>query len=191
MKRTGHETTGKRDVPHEPNRAVQRPAASLAKTCLLFGLFMGIFHLTLWFAMPAGIDPLRESTIRIVSGLLKSIHIENSVDAAYIMLKNKTWIITPECTAINVFILFVSFVLSYASSVRAKLVALAVGMPFIFAANITRLVLLGWVTEHAPHYARFTHDYAWQALFLILVVVMWLVWIEQVVKREENPSLPG
>lgn len=172
-------------MPHEPG-----PTASLVKTCLLFGLFMGIFHFTLWFVMPADIDPLRESTIRIVSGLLKGIHVENSVDAAYIMLKNKTWIITPECTAINVFILFVSFVLSYASSVRAKLVALVIGMPFIFAANITRLVLLGWVTEHAPQYARFTHDYAWQALFLILVVAMWLAWIELVVKREENPVVP-
>ncbi|KAB0670509.1 hypothetical protein F6V30_10230 [Oryzomonas sagensis] len=190
MKSAEYETTGKRDMPHEPRGAVQRPAASLVKTCLLFGLFMGIFHLTLWFAMPADTDPLRESTIRIVSGLLKRINVENSVDATYIMLKNKTWIITPECTAINVFILFVSFVLSYTSSARAKLVALAVGMPFIFAANIARLVFLGWVTEHAPHYARFTHDYAWQALFLILVVAMWLAWIELVVNREENPVLP-
>jgi exosortase/archaeosortase family protein len=81
-------------------------------------------------------------------------------------------------------------VLAYTSSIKSKLMALAAGIPFIFAVNIIRLVALGWVTTHIPQYARMFHDYLWQAGFLFLVIAMWLTWIELVVKLEETAVVP-
>jgi len=88
-----------------------------------------------------------------------------------------------------VLILFVSFVLAYASSFRSKLLALVAGIPFIVVCNITRLVTLGLLTEYFPLKAHFFHDFVWQTVFVFLVVAMWLVWIELVVKREVNPAV--
>ncbi len=166
-----------------------RPRASLVRVSLLFVLFMALFHGILWLTVSEGSDPLRETTTRFVSGLLDFCGVRNFADATHISMRNAQWVITPECTAVNVYILFVSFILAFSSSLRAKLVALAAGVPFIFAANIARLVALGWATEHHPRYARFIHDYAWQAVFVLLVVLMWLVWIELVVRREGSPRL--
>lgn len=169
--------------------ANHRPAP-LWRVCLLFALFMTLFHLLLWLIVPGDTDPLRSSTTAIVSSLLNGIGISNVMEGTHIILGNSTWIVTPECTAVNVHILFVSFVLAYGSRIRSKLIAIALGLPLLFTANIVRLVVLGWVTENFPTYARFAHDFAWQAVFILLVVVVWLVWIELVVKHEKDPAVP-
>jgi archaeosortase B (VPXXXP-CTERM-specific) len=164
------------------------PASPVFKTSLLFATFMLSLHAALWLALPVWkeTDPLREYTTRVVSFLLGQLNIANAVQGNSIILRNESWIVTQECTAINVAILFVSFVLAYASSVRAKLLALVVGIPILFAANLSRLVTLGLLTEHFPSKAHFFHDFVWQAVFLFFVVAMWLIWIKLVVTREDN-----
>jgi exosortase/archaeosortase family protein len=171
--------------------AVTRTAFPLAGTCLLFGACMLLFHLVLWFTVPEGGDPLRAATTYIVSRLLDLVGITNVADTTHIRFANAYWEVTPECTAVNVFILYVSFILAYPARLRSRGIALLIGLPFIFIANIGRLVVLGLATVHFPGSTRWFHDYIWQAVFVLLVVVMWLVWIGVVVKREESPSLPG
>ena len=58
--------------------------------------------------------------------------------------------------------------------------------PFIIIANTLRLFTLAWATELFAKYAHLAHDYVWQVAFLILIAVMWLVWIELVVKRDDE-----
>jgi len=170
--------------------AVRRPLYPLLKTSLLFAAFMLTCHAVLWLAVPVWkeADPLREYTTRIVSFLLSKLNITNAVSGYAITLRNDSWIVTQECTAINVLILFVSFVLAYASSIRAKLLALVFGIPFIVVCNVTRLVTLGLLTEYLPSKAHFFHDFVWQSVFVFLVIAMWLIWIQLVVKREDNSA---
>lgn len=152
---------------------------------------MLVFHLVFWVSVPVWqeSDPLRKYTTNAVSFLLTALGIANRASGNTIFLRNDTWIVTHECTAINVLILFVSFVGAYTASFRAKLRALIIGVPFIIAANLGRLVTLGLLTEYSPGYADFFHDYVWETLFLFLVVGLWLIWIELVVKREGNISI--
>jgi exosortase/archaeosortase family protein len=60
---------------------------------------------------------------------------------------------------------------------------------FNLLANIARLFTLAWATEWSSGYAHWAHDYVWQVAFLMLIAVMWLVWIEIVVKREEKTTI--
>jgi exosortase/archaeosortase family protein len=180
--------------PHEISKngtqqgsgALKRPLPPLLKTSLLFAAFMLVLHAILWLAVPVWKenDPLREYTTRTVAFFLNQLKIANVVNGYAITLRNDNWIVTQECTAINVLILFVSFVLSYTASIRAKLLALIAGVPFIVACNLTRLVTLGLLTEYFPSKAHFFHDFIWQAVFVFLVIAMWLAWIELVVNRE-------
>lgn len=175
----------------EVSGAVKRPVAPLLKTSVLFAVFMLSLHAVLWLAVPVWkeTDPLRAYTTKTVSFFLDKLSIANVVSGNVITLRNDTWIVTQECTAINVLILFVSFVLAYTSSIRAKLLALVAGVPLIVISNLARLVTLGLFTEYFPRKAHFFHDFIWQAVFVFLVVVMWLIWIELVVKREDNHAL--
>ncbi len=154
---------------------------------------MAGLHVLLWLSVPVwkATDPMREFTTHTTSFLLNQFHIHNTVNGYSIMLKNDTWLVTQECTAVNVLILFTSFVLAYAASLKAKVMALATGIPFIIAANLARLVSLGFLTELFPRRAHFFHDFVWETIFVVLVIAMWLLWIRMVVMHEESHSVSG
>lgn len=98
---------------------------------------------------------------------------------------------TPECTALSAMIVFVAFVLAYPSLVKSKGIAILAGIPFLILANTLRLFSLAWATELFPKYAELVHDYVWQVAFLILIAVMWLLWIEIVVRHENKTAVSG
>jgi len=54
--------------------------------------------------------------------------------------------------------------------------------------NIVRLVALGWITEYFPRTARQFHDFIWETAFLFIVVGMWFIWIEKMVKHEKKTA---
>lgn len=170
--------------------AEHRPASSLIKLCFLFAVCIVGAHLLLWLVTPDP-DPLAVITTATIGWLLEATGINIAIHGTYITLGNNYWEVSSECTAVNVVILFASFVLAYGASLKAKILALITGIPFIVLANLARLFVLAWITELFPGQSRFFHDYAWQAAFVILVVAMWLAWIELVVKREKNSPVSG
>ena len=155
---------------------------------LLFAILVLIGNTPLWF-FPQTIVPFQKFMVKVVGGLISASGLEVMQKGVYIILKNDQWIMTPECTALSAMIVFVAFVIVYPSSLRAKVIAVVAGIPFIIIANILRLFTLAWATELFSKYAHFAHDYVWQVAFLILIAVMWLVWIEMVVKRESKTAV--
>jgi len=106
-----------------------------------------------------------------------------------IQLAHSSWIIVSECTALSIMVVFSSFVFVYPASIKSKGLALVAGLPFIFAANILRLLCMAWIDFLKPQYSEFFHDYLWQVAFIVMVVFMWLVWIDKVVNRETKISV--
>ena len=171
-------------------KVVCHSGSSLLKVGFLFAAFMLVFHGMHWFAALQGRDWLSEPTTLIISRLLAVAGITNNViDRTHIVMKNAHWVVTPECTAVNVYILYVSFVFAYKASYKSKVLAFVTGVPFICIMNFSRLLLLGVVTHWYPNYARILHDYIWEVLFVVLVVAMWLIWVELVVNREAHSSV--
>jgi archaeosortase B (VPXXXP-CTERM-specific) len=163
-----------------------RLGSPLLKTCILFVVLMAIMHAIVWRYSLEGKILWGNSTVKIVSHLLSAVGVENAATDNTITMRFDKWLVLPECTGLNAVILFGSFILAYASSIKAKLLAIAVGIPLILIANITRLVALGLVTENYPTYAHAFHDYVWETIFLIFIIALWTVWIRQVVSREEK-----
>ncbi len=130
-------------------------------------------------------------TAHIVSSILNSTGIQNLVDGNIITLRNDTWNVTSECTAVNAVFLFISFILAYTSTIRSKGVGLITGVPLILTVNILRLVVLGWVTEYWPKQAKLFHDYVWETIFLFFIIALWFVWISLVVNREKTSTVPA
>jgi archaeosortase B (VPXXXP-CTERM-specific) len=122
-------------------------------------------------------------TTRTAAGLIHLSGLEASVSDNVIRLAHGVWIVDTECTAINLIIIFSSFVLVYPAPVKAKGAGIALGLPFIFAANVFRLFAMAWMDKLKPDYFIYLHDYVWQVVFLILVAFMWLIWIDKVVDR--------
>jgi archaeosortase B (VPXXXP-CTERM-specific) len=131
-----------------------------------------------------GLDFLAFFTAKTAAALIHVSGLAAALDGDMIYLANSVWKVNMECTAIMIMITFVSFVLVSPSPIKAKGLGLAIGVPFIFCANISRLFVMAWIDKLAPAYSTFFHDYLWEVAFIIMVILMWLVWIDKVVRRE-------
>ncbi len=192
----------KRKLDSEPIRVEQpiqkeavvsnRPGFSpLIKTCVLFAVILMALHAFTWAIALKGYINWGYGTAHIVSSILNSTGIQNLVDGNIITLRNDTWNVTSECTAVNAVFLFISFILAYTSTIRSKGVGLITGVPLILTVNILRLVVLGWVTEYWPKQAKLFHDYVWETIFLFFIIALWFVWISLVVNREKTSTVPA
>lgn len=154
----------------------------------LFAILVLVGNVPLWF-FPQSVIPFQKLMVNIVGTLISASGIEGVQNGVYIILKNDQWIMTPECTALSAIIVFMAFVIAYPSSIKSKGIAVLTGIPFLIIANTLRLFTLAWATELFAKYAHLAHDYVWQVAFLILIAIMWLVWIEIVVKRESKTTV--
>jgi archaeosortase B (VPXXXP-CTERM-specific) len=169
--------------------ASNRPGSSLVKTCVLFAVILAALHAFTWLFALKGYIKWGYGTAHIVSSILNATGIQNTLDYNIIYLRNDTWNVTSECTAVNAVFLFISFILAYSSTFRSKAVGLIIGIPLIMVVNILRLVVLGWVTEYWPKYSHLFHDYVWETIFLFFIVTLWFIWINLVVNREKTPAV--
>lgn len=173
-------------------RQHERAPFSLLRVGLFFVACALSLHMALWFLIPVQTCyPLQKGTADVVTLLLNLLGIKAVCSGVTVTLPHGQWEVALECTSLSALIVFLSFIIAYPSSVRSKIVGNLVGLPLLMAANILRLVLLGWATAHLPRIAHYLHDYVWQIGFLILVAFLWIVWIDQVVKREFATDLPA
>lgn len=84
-----------------------------------------------------------------------------------------------ECTGIFVVMLFTSFVLAYPASWRARLVGLGVGVPLFCAVNVFRLATLARIVEVYPSAFFYLHEYVWQGILTVVVLVGAIAWAEK------------
>jgi exosortase/archaeosortase family protein len=130
-------------------------------------------------------------TAWVTTGVIHISGLQAVRDSNTIHVANADWIVSIECTAIYIMIIYASFILVYPARVRSKAIALLSGLPFIFCANILRLFIMAWIDKLKPEFSEFFHNYAWQAVFIVMVIFMWLAWIEKVAAREaKTPVSP-
>lgn len=87
--------------------------------------------------------------------------------------------INHECTGIFVILLFASFVLAYPTTVRARALGLGVGLPALFGINVIRLATLARIVEVYPSAFFYFHEYVWQGVFMVVVLVGAIGWAER------------
>ncbi len=84
-----------------------------------------------------------------------------------------------ECTGIFVLLLYVSFVLAYPTTWRARAVGLSIGLPGLLTINVLRLGTLARIVELYPGSFFYFHEYVWQGIFLVVVLIGALAWAER------------
>lgn len=96
-----------------------------------------------------------------------------------IIVKTLTMTVNHECTGVFVCMLFGSFVLAYPASWRNRLIGLAVGLPLFFVVNVLRLATLARVAEVYPNAFFYLHEYVWQGILTVFVLVGAIAWAER------------
>ncbi len=160
------------------------------KVSFLFLSLVIILDLLVWYLSQAEyLVFLQTSTSDVITNLIRVSGLQVVQNGNFIYLKNSSWFVSMACTAVYIMVIFAAFVLVYSASLKEKGIALGLGIPFIFGANITRLYCMAWIDFLKPQYSNLFHDYMWQVAFIVMVIFLWIIWIEKVIKRESKDSV--
>ena len=142
--------------------------------CLLF------FSLVFWaFSLHERLGPVQ----RVIAQASVLVEHLTGGDATArgtdIVIKTLVMNVNHECTGVFVIMLFASFVLAYPAPWRARLGGLAVGIPLLLFVNVIRLATLARIVEIYPGAFFYFHEYVWQGLFMVFVLVGSIAWAER------------
>lgn len=88
------------------------------------------------------------------------------------------------CNGIEACIILIAAIAAYPASWAHRLAGIAIGMVAIQAVNILRIITLFYLAAWNQFAFEFAHLYLWQALIMLDVIVVWLLWIRWVARRE-------
>ena len=90
------------------------------------------------------------------------------------------------CDAVAPSILFAVAVLVFPVKWKYRWRGLVVGLLTIFILNIVRIVTLFLTGVHAMSYFEFMHVEFWQAVFIVLTIMIWLSWLRWATHKEQS-----
>jgi len=97
-----------------------------------------------------------------------------------------SFILVPECGAIEIMAIFLAAVVAFPATWRKRLWGILIGTPIMYCVNVLRLTVLAMVgaldQSEGRVWFNFAHEYVWQAVYIVFVVAVWLLWVEYVVK---------
>ena len=93
--------------------------------------------------------------------------------------------VVPTCGATEIMAIFLAAVLAFPATGRQRTVGLALGIPALYGINLLRLTCLAIIgaLDGGGAWFNFAHEYVWQAIYVGIVVLAWLAWVEFVVRR--------
>jgi exosortase H (IPTLxxWG-CTERM-specific) len=81
------------------------------------------------------------------------------------------------CNGVEATIVLVAAVLAFPAPWRNKLIGLAAGIVAVQGLNIVRVISLFYIGQWSFAVFEWAHLYVWQALIMLDVLIVWLVWI--------------
>lgn len=96
--------------------------------------------------------------------------------------------IEPGCNGIEACIVLFAAIVAFPSSWRHKLIGLLVGFLAVQALNVVRVVSLFYIGQWNTQVFNFAHEYLWQALIMLDVLIVWLLWVRAGNKPAAAPA---
>jgi exosortase family protein XrtF len=83
------------------------------------------------------------------------------------------------CNSISVLILFLSFIIAFAGSLKATIIFGAFGIFAIYCINILRILALSKLMYVYPEYQDILHNLFFPAVIYGAVFVLWIIWVNK------------
>ncbi len=93
------------------------------------------------------------------------------------------------CNGIEAVVILVAAVIAFPSSWKFKCIGIAAGFVAIQAVNLLRIISLYYLGQWNFQVFEFAHLYLWQALIMLDVLIVWLLWV-RAVARQSNATHP-
>ena len=95
------------------------------------------------------------------------------------------------CNGIEATIVLVAAIFAFPAPWRDKLVGLAAGIVAVQGLNVVRVISLFYLGQWNMQVFEWAHLYVWQALIMLDVLVVWLVWVRLLPRDDGAFGGPG
>lgn len=82
------------------------------------------------------------------------------------------------CSSISIIILFLSFIIAFAGSLKATILFGLFGAVLIYIVNILRIIALSVLYFRFPKYQEILHNLLFPAVIYGLTFVLWITWVK-------------
>jgi archaeosortase B (VPXXXP-CTERM-specific) len=179
----------------ESKRKVETPQAKpksykvIIRFCLIFLGLLVVLTVTFPF-LSDKFNPqltwLMAVTADITGFMLRLFGLTVGVSQRVVTLPNFSMEVIGECTGLYEMLIFLAAMIAYPSSWRKKLIGAGLGIPFLYVINIIRMVFISMVGNWSPQTFNFMHLYFWQVAMILIILSVWVLWIEKVVHYERK-----
>jgi len=128
-------------------------------------------------------------TAWILSQVHEPVQASATPTSAYVSLTNASGqgvSVYEGCNGVNVFLVYLSFLVAYAGPRRLWLRFAAIGLVLIHLINLSRVSLLFEVAIYFPDQLYLFHKYLFTAIIYTLVFVLWYWWVNAVKKIQHD-----
>ena len=125
-------------------------------------------------------------TADLTGFFLKLFGISVNITGRVVSLSNFSMEVVGECTGLYEMLIFLAAMIAYPANYKKKLIGAGLGLPLLYVINIIRMVFIAAMGNWSPQTFDFMHLYFWQVAMILIIVSVWVLWIEKVVHYERK-----
>ncbi len=124
----------------------------------------------------AFVDPYTAFVARMSGQVLRLLGENATVDGCVLSSPRFAVTIYNGCNGLITSLIFISGVLAFPASWRAKLIGVVGGLLAIQLINLVRIVSLFYIGIFMPRFFNESHIFVWQSVVILAGVSLWVVW---------------
>jgi exosortase H (IPTLxxWG-CTERM-specific) len=90
------------------------------------------------------------------------------------------------CNGVEATIVLLAAMLAFPAPWKNRLIGLAAGVVAVQALNVVRVISLFYLGQWNLAVFEFAHLYVWQALIMLDVLVVWLIWVRTLPRADDG-----
>lgn len=143
-----------------------------------FVFLLGFSVLSVATALQNHLHLAETGTAGLATWLARQVGSAAVVSDNVISVRGLTLNINHECTGVFVLFVLTSFIGAYPARWYTKLAGIAIGVAALSLLNVIRIATLIRLVEFYPSLFVYFHEYIWQGVFLMLVTLYAVTWVE-------------
>jgi len=156
---------------------------------LAFAALMGIFY-GFWFSeifMTNVLEPVVKANAFVASKILNLFGFDSITSGSNISSSSTSFSVSIKngCDALEPVAIFTFVVLLAPVSLKSKLYGMASGIPLLLILNQLRIISLYIFGIYSPFLFDLMHVQVWQALFIVITLMLLVYWVVWAVGREK------
>ncbi len=95
------------------------------------------------------------------------------------------------CNGVEATLVLLAAMLAFPAPWKHKVVGLVIGILAVQLLNVLRVISLFYLGQWNYDVFEFSHLYVWQALIMLDVLVVWLIWVRRVPRLDDTGTPPS